>query len=128
VDSADGTTLVRPGQASKTLYLNPGPADTMPWEMNDGTKSSGTYTPTAADGNFRMVTNGGAFTWAVDGDTSKAYTLVVWLSNSATAGVITFSGWNAITGDPLTTTNGAGFLCSIVHFGGIRTINIQQVA
>jgi Icc-related predicted phosphoesterase len=39
-DSA-GTNLVKEGAASKTLYLNPGPADTFGWEMNDGTKSVG---------------------------------------------------------------------------------------
>lgn len=41
VDSAAGTTLVAEGKPSKALYLNPGPADTVGWDMNDGTKSSG---------------------------------------------------------------------------------------
>ena len=37
-----GTTLVKEGQASKSLYLNPGPADsTTPWDMNDGSKGNG---------------------------------------------------------------------------------------
>lgn len=38
---AAGTTLVKEGAASKTLFINPGPADTFGWEMNDGTKSVG---------------------------------------------------------------------------------------
>ncbi|MBI3183178.1 MAG: metallophosphoesterase [Myxococcales bacterium] len=37
----EGTTQLRPGSASKTVFLNPGPADTVGWEMNDGTKSVG---------------------------------------------------------------------------------------
>lgn len=38
---ATGTTLVKEGAASPTLFVNPGPADTFGWEMNDGTKSVG---------------------------------------------------------------------------------------
>lgn len=41
VDSADGTTLVSEGKPSKKLYLNPGPADAVGWDMNDGTASNG---------------------------------------------------------------------------------------
>jgi Icc-related predicted phosphoesterase len=36
-----GTTLYPEKTFQKSLYLNPGPADTMGWEMNDGTKSYG---------------------------------------------------------------------------------------
>lgn len=37
-----GTTLVKEGEASDKLYLNPGPADTtVGWDMNDGTKTIG---------------------------------------------------------------------------------------
>ncbi|MFZ5443111.1 MAG: metallophosphoesterase family protein [Myxococcota bacterium] len=38
---AAGTQLAKEGEASKTLFLNPGPADTMGWDMNDSTKSVG---------------------------------------------------------------------------------------
>ncbi|MEW5740789.1 MAG: metallophosphoesterase [Myxococcota bacterium] len=37
-----GTQLLKEGEASETLYLNPGPADaTVGWDMNDGTKAMG---------------------------------------------------------------------------------------
>jgi Icc-related predicted phosphoesterase len=36
-----GTTRISPGASIRSLYLNPGPADTNTWEMNDGTKSHG---------------------------------------------------------------------------------------
>jgi hypothetical protein len=36
-----GTTLVAEKTASKTLYFAAGPADTVPWEMNDGVKNTG---------------------------------------------------------------------------------------
>ncbi len=38
---AAGATLVKEGTASKNLYFAAGPADTIGWEMNDGTKSVG---------------------------------------------------------------------------------------
>jgi Icc-related predicted phosphoesterase len=34
-------TQIKQDAFSKALYLNPGPADTVGWEMNDGSKSSG---------------------------------------------------------------------------------------
>jgi hypothetical protein len=36
-----GTTIIPPSTPAKSLFLNPGPADSMRWEMNDGTKSYG---------------------------------------------------------------------------------------
>ena len=36
-----GTTVIPPSTPAKSLFLNPGPADSMRWEMNDGTKSYG---------------------------------------------------------------------------------------
>lgn len=39
--NSEGTELLKEGEASKTLFLNPGPADTMGWDMNDSTKSVG---------------------------------------------------------------------------------------
>lgn len=38
---AAGTQLVKADVWAKTLYMNPGPADTFGWEMNDGTTSNG---------------------------------------------------------------------------------------
>ena len=39
--NASGTELVKEGAPARTLFINPGPADTFGWEMNDGTKSVG---------------------------------------------------------------------------------------
>jgi Icc-related predicted phosphoesterase len=36
-----GTTIVDPGHPSRALYLNPGPANTAKWKMNDGTLGYG---------------------------------------------------------------------------------------
>lgn len=95
--------------------------------VNDGVKSSGTYSPTNAGGNVRAMNNGGAFTWAADGNASTAYTLVVAVTNAAGAGAITFSGWNAVLGDALTTTVGNVFLATITKLGGYRVIYITAL-
>ncbi|MGQ0504015.1 MAG: metallophosphoesterase family protein [Myxococcaceae bacterium] len=36
-----GTTLIKQSTPAKALYLNPGPADSVEWGMNDNTKSAG---------------------------------------------------------------------------------------
>ena len=54
----DGTQLSKEGEPSKSLYLNPGPADTMGWDMNDSTKSVGmaaTFTLKDGQGTFKML-------------------------------------------------------------------------
>ena len=55
---ADGTQLAKEGEASKTLFLNPGPADTMGWDMNDSTKSVGmaaVFTLKDGQGTYKML-------------------------------------------------------------------------
>jgi Icc-related predicted phosphoesterase len=36
-----GTTVVDPDRLSRVLFLNPGPANTAKWKMNDGTSGHG---------------------------------------------------------------------------------------
>lgn len=74
----------------------------------DGTFSSGTYTPTIAGGNFKAISNAGAFTLAVP-LSPGVYTMVVEITNVAGAGAITFSGFDRVAGDGLTTTVGHRF-------------------
>lgn len=75
---------------------------------DDGTKSSGTYTPDPAGGNFKHIINGGSFTLAAPTATG-CYTMVIEVANNASAGTITFSGFDKEAGDTLTTTNGDDF-------------------
>lgn len=76
----------------------------------DGTFSSGTYTPTYVGGNYKTITNNGAFTLAAP-TAAGSYNIEIDITNGATAGAITWSGF--ITGfpkgDPLTTVNGSKF-------------------
>jgi hypothetical protein len=85
--------------------------------VNDGTKSSGTYTPSPAGGNLRRIVNGGAFTLAapsVAGD----YTMVIQITNNGSAGAITLSGFSRVAGESFTTVNGDDFLVYIAKVNG----------
>ena len=79
---------------------------------DDGTQSSGTYTPTPVGGNMKLIANGGAFTLAAP-TASGDYTMVILITNGASAGAITLSGFTRSTGSPFTTTNTNRFLLYI---------------
>jgi hypothetical protein len=89
---------------------------------DDGTKSSGTYTPDPAGGNMKRIVNGGAFTLA-EPTAAGDYTLVIQISNNASAGAITMSGFNKVTGNPFTTTNGHDFFVYITKCNGFTAAN-----
>lgn len=93
---------------------------------NDGTFSSGTYTPTPTGGNFKNITNNGAFSLAaptVSGD----YTLVVQVTNGASAGAITFTGFTRTSGDVFTTTNTHKFFVFITKCNGLTLAVVQAL-
>ena len=79
-----------------------------------GTKSSGTFTPDPANGNFQYATNGGAHTLAPPSTgTGDSVSLVLDYTNNGSAGAITTSGFTKVTGDAFTTTDGNKFRCYI---------------
>lgn len=77
---------------------------------SQGTKSSGTFTPSFASRNIQHCTNGGAFTLGVP---TGHGSLVLDITNNSSAGTITTSGFTLVTGDDFTTTNGHKFRCYI---------------
>jgi hypothetical protein len=90
---------------------------------DDGAVSSGTYTPTPVGGNFKRITNGGAFTLAaptVAGD----YTLVVQITNVTGAGAITLSGFSRTVGSAFTTTLGHDFFVYITKCNDFEFANV----
>lgn len=89
---------------------------------DDGTISSGTYTPTPAGGNMKRIVNNGAFTLAAP-SAAGDYTIVVQITNSASAGAITLSGFSRTTGNPFTTTNGHDFFVYITKCNGFTLAN-----
>jgi hypothetical protein len=93
---------------------------------NDGTISSGTYTPTPVGGNFKRIVNGGAFTLAAP-TASGDYTMIIQITNNASAGAITFSGFSKVAGDTLTTTNGHDFFIFVTKCNGFTSAVTQAL-
>jgi hypothetical protein len=93
---------------------------------NDGTKSTGTYTPDPAGGNLKRIVNGGAFTLAAP-TASGDYTLIIQMTNNASAGTVTVSGFNKQSGDNLTTTDGDDFFLFITKINGFTALTVQSL-
>ena len=94
---------------------------------SDGTQASGTYTPTPAGGNFKTAVNGGAFTLAAPTATGS-YTLILQITNNASAGAVTLSGFNKTVGTSLlTTTDGNDFFIYITKVGGFTSASVEAL-
>jgi hypothetical protein len=89
-----------------------------------GTKSSGTYTPDEADGNFQYAVNGGAHTLAPP---TNNCTIVIQYTNNGSAGTITTSGFTIVTGDTISTTSGDDFFFFITKCNGFSSLNVQAL-
>ena len=88
---------------------------------NLGTISSGTTTLSAASSNYQYYTNNGAHTIAAPSSDTAIDILV---TNGASAGTITLSGFTAPSGgggDTYATTNGQRFLLMVRRINGIST-------
>ncbi|WP_171232151.1 hypothetical protein [Ruegeria sp. HKCCA4812] len=88
---------------------------------NDGTQSSGTYTPAVSGSNIKRIVNGGAFTLGVP---SGEGTFAVQVTNNASAGTITTSGFTVVKGDTLTTTDGDDFMLFITVVNSFSVLNV----
>ena len=99
---------------------------------NDGSKGSGTYTPTLASGGpIKRISNDGSFTLApVSPSTNQAHVILLLITNGGAAGTITTSGFDAVTGDSFTTTSGHDFFCRIevVDYAGTEFSALDVVA
>lgn len=93
---------------------------------NLGTVSSGTITPDALNGNYQYLINNGAFTlYAPTVDCA----LDIEVTNGATAGAITFSGFKTpgtgVAGATYATTNLAKWIISIRRINGSSYYSIN---
>jgi hypothetical protein len=83
---------------------------------DDGTQTTGTYTPSMAAGSAaKKIVNGGAFTLGEPAPSANDtyLNLDILITNNASAGAITTSAFDIVDGDSFTTTNGHDFLCNI---------------
>lgn len=89
-----------------------------------GTIGSGTVTPDPGDRPMQHYTNNGAHTLA-PGAVVGYYVLDI--TNGASAGAITTSGWTKVAGDSFTTTNGNKFRCSCSIGNGGSLLSVQAL-
>jgi hypothetical protein len=108
-----------------------------PHSIAYGTKSTGTFTPNfeSAGGiemRYQNYTNGGAHTLAppqtFEGPVTTNGSMILDITNNASAGAITTSGWTKVSGDAFTTTNGEKFRCyvSINTAGSLLDVRAMQ--
>jgi len=93
---------------------------------DDGSVSSGTYTPDPAGGNMKRILNAGAFTLAAP-TASGDYTLVSQITNDSGAGAITSSGFSRVVGDVFTTSVGDDFFVFITKCNSFVSANVQAL-
>lgn len=91
---------------------------------NAGTKSSGTFTPDEANGNFQYYTNGGAHTLAPP---TNNCTMVIQVTNNGSSGTVTTSGFTKVTGATPSTTNGEDFIAYITKINGFSHLQWQAL-
>ena len=89
-----------------------------------GTKSSGTYTPDPADGNFQVATNGGAHTLAPP---SLTCNVVIHYTNNGSAGAITTSGFTLVDGDAFDTTDTNEFIAYITKVNDVSHLAVKAL-
>ena len=100
-------------------------ATSISYASNSLGTGSGIVTPSIANGEFQYITNNGAFTIAAPAGTCRIDLMV---TNGATAGAITFSGFRVgTTGDALNTTNGNVFIITIKRISTISTYVIKAL-
>jgi hypothetical protein len=88
---------------------------------DDGTKTSGTYTPAYAGGNIKVAVNGGAHTLAPQ---SGNGVIIVQYTNDGSAGSLTTSGYDKVSGDTVTTTSGHDFLMTSTVVGSFQHLHV----
>lgn len=92
---------------------------------NLGTVSSGTVTLSASTSNIKRLINGGAFTLAAP--SSGDFSCVLQITNNASAGIVTLSGFTTTSGDDLTVTNGDDFMLFVTRVNGFIHLHIQAL-
>lgn len=91
---------------------------------DNGTQTTGTLTPDPEEGNLQKVINGGAFTLAPP---AEDCTIVLQITNNASAGTVTTSGFTKTTGDSYTTSDGDDFFFNIKRINGFSSLFIEAL-
>lgn len=86
-----------------------------------GTNTTGTETLDSDNGNFQKGVNGGAHTLAPQ---TQLSTIVVQYTNDGSAGSLTTSGYDIVTGDTISTTNGDDFFLYSTVNGAFQHLHV----
>jgi hypothetical protein len=98
-------------------------------DSDQGTKSTGTFTPDPASmPNMISYTNGGAHTLAPWSQSNKNATMIIDIINGASSGAITTSGWDEVDGDDFDTTSTSKFRCYASVGPAGSHLNIKKMA
>ena len=89
-----------------------------------GTVTTGTVTPSAANGNFQHLTANGAFTLAPP---SATCCIDIEVLNGASAGTITTSGFTKVNGDTYATTNANKYIFHVVKTQNYSRLSIEAL-
>jgi hypothetical protein len=89
-----------------------------------GTKTTGSFTPVPASGNLQKYINGGAHTLAPP---ATDCSMVILITNNASAGAITTSGYTLSEAGDLTTTNTNKFMAIITVVGAISWLSVKAM-
>jgi hypothetical protein len=94
--------------------------------INDGIFTTGVYTPSPSLSNFRRIINNGTFTFAAP-TAPNDYTLVVQMTNGASANTVTLSNFTKTSGDTITLVNGDKFFFHIIKCNGFTSCVVQAL-
>lgn len=126
----DSTTMTFPATSSSVLTTGNTATITKGFAItpyNIGTVSSGTTTLDPANGNYQYYTNNGAHTIAAP---SSDCAIDILLTNGASAGTITFSGFTAPSGgggDTYATTNANKYIMMVRRINGTTTYSFKAL-
>ena len=104
--SQDNTALTLSARGTGGIVIGTGFGCSQQTVYDLGTNTTGTETLDADNGNFQKGVNNGAHTLAPQ---TQLSTIVVQYTNDSSAGSLTTSGYDIVTGDTISTTNGDDF-------------------
>lgn len=90
-----------------------------------GTISSGTTTLDEANGNLQKCVNGGAFSLQ---PTSNSSSVVLQVTNNASAGAVTTSGFTLTDGDSIGTVNGEDYFFYCTVIGSFSHLTVKKIS
>jgi hypothetical protein len=124
----DSTTFTFPSASANVLTDGNTATITKGFTVTSASLTASTsFTVDPTKGNYQYITNNGAFT--ITAYTTKDHAVDLLITNGATAGAVTFSGFTVGSGigSALTTTNGSKFIVSIRCINGVAAYSIYAL-